>query len=544
MSCRLSPLHPAGVLLLWLFATSAAPGGALASARRGSLGGSLLIGCGDVPARTVRDGMPGDPYAAAPSYLRSISGRCSVGPLLTVGQMVPGASGQGWFRVLGVPDGMGLRAEAPGPDGKRHARLLVNHEWAATVGLPAGPLPAGARVSEFTLEASGERLRPMVIDGQWAIQHVLAQEPPVPVDPVTHGLAKLCSAFWADERVGFDPPLFLNGEEAPGAETFDGRGGQAWALGNGTAAAFPRLGRAMWENVVVAPFTGQTTMVFGLEDGPDAGDGLHSQLYLYLGSKRPGDPDPLAANGLRGGMLYVACSEDAAHNSEATLQGRSQSTRIRWLPVPWDATDAELDHEAGIAGAFAFVRIEDGACDPVEPGHLYFVTTGKLPRENQPPSCNERGRVYHFEFDPKNPLAGGTLTILLDGTNGIVAPDNVDVNRHGQLAILEDPGHDLKKLGLPRDASVWMYDLHSARLDRIATMNRGAAVHHALHADPANTNDAKADGPGMWETSGIIDAEPFLGRGAWLLTVQAHSLRIDPAPETVQGGQILWLRWR
>jgi hypothetical protein len=131
-----------------------------------------------------------------------------------------------------------------------------------------------------------------------------------------------------------------------------------------------------------------------------------------------------------------------------------------------------------------------------------------------------------------------------DGTSGIVAPDNVDVNRHGQLAILEDPAHDLKELGLARDASVWMYDLHAARLDRIATIDRKAAIRHALRANPANTNDPKSDGPGRWETSGIVDAEALLGRGAWLLSVQAHSLRIDPVAETVQGGQLLWLRWR
>lgn len=514
------------------------------SARSRSLAGSLLIGSGPVAPRTVRNGMRDDPYATAPPYLRPLSARCDVGPLLTVGQHVPHASGEGWFRLEGVPDGMGLRMDAPAADGTRRAHLLVNHEWGPAAGRPAAPLPAGARVSEFTLEASGRRLRPLLITGRWAIGQVVAGEPPEAVAPVTRGLAKLCAAFWADERVGFQPPLFLNGEEAQAAESFDGRGGQAWALHDGTVYAFPRLGRAMWENVVVAPFTGDVTMVFGLEDGPDAGDGLHSQLYLYVGSKKPGDPDPLAANGLRGGMLYVACSEDLTRNSEATLQGRGESTRIRWLPVPWDATDEELDRESRTAGAFTFVRIEDGACDPVEPGRLYFATTGKLPHENQPPPCNARGRVYRFEFDPRDPLAGGTLTILLDGTSGIVAPDNVDVNRHGQLAILEDPAHDLKELGLARDASIWMYDLHAARLDRIATIDRSAAIRHALRANPANTNDPKSDGPGRWETSGIVDAEALLGRGAWLLSVQAHSLRIDPVAETVQGGQLLWLRWR
>jgi hypothetical protein len=487
-----------------------------------------------------------DPYSMAPPYLRSVSARANTGTLLTTGQQIPltgGAKGV-MFRFVGVPDGLGLAVSGK-ESARPRATLFVNHELHETEGQRAGPLPTGARITELVLERTqGRRPRPSVVSARWAVAAVFAGEPPQQVEPVTRGLAKLCSAFLADSRVGFDRPLFMNGEESRGEHNFDGRGGQAWVTTNGRMYAFPRMGRAEWENVVIAPFTGAVTIAYGLEDGPDDGDGLHSQLYMYVGAKKPGASDPLEANGLRGGMLYVAGSVDSSQNSEATLTARGASTQLRWLPAPWDVTDAELDQAVKKAGAFGFLRIEDGACDPAQPGALYFVTTGRLPREDAPHSCNERGRFYRYKFDPKNPLAGGKLEILLTGADGLVGPDNIDVNRHGEIAIEEDPGQDLRKLGLKRDASVWIYEAKSRRLHRVAAMNRASAVRHALRANPANRDIEKEDAPGLWESSGVIDAESFLGRGSWLLDVQAHSLRIDPEAETVQGGQLLWLRWR
>ncbi len=495
--------------------------------------------CAGTPAIAGAAAPARDPYANAPAYLKPVQSRARIRALVTVGQTLPqtGAPSR-TFRFLGVPDGLGLYAAWPDT-----AILLVNHEWAKDAGHAAGPLPAGARVTELRI-AIGSGARPRVVSGRWAIESVYVGEPPVRVDPVTGGIAKLCSAFLADERVGFDRRIFLNGEESAGKNNFDGRGGEAWALVDGRAYAVPRMGRGEWENVVVAPFTGAQTVTFGLEDGPSDGDGLHSQLYMHLGTKQPGDADPLTANGLRGGTLFALASDDAGRASEATFHARGNSLPVHWVPVPWDGTDLELDAAAKAAAAFGFVRIEDGACDPVAPGNLYFATTGKLPSANEPPGCNERGRIYRLHFSPTDPMAGGMLTLLLDGSDGFVAPDNVEVNRHGELAIQEDPGHDLRALGLQRDASIWIYDITHRKLRRVAEINRTPAVRHALAADPANRDEAKDNRPGLWESSGIVDAEAILGRGSWLCDVQAHSLRIAPSDETVQGGQILWLRTR
>jgi hypothetical protein len=489
-----------------------------------------------------------DPYADAPPYLRPLSPSTTVGAILTTGQCVEDSRGRAgeMFRFVGIPDGLGLAlgpVRPPGPD--KIATLWVNHEMAHDAGTAAGPLPHGARITMLRLtdgaswerKASSEK-RPRVVVGGWAIERVSVGEPPVRVGPIERGFAKFCSAFLADARVGFDPPLFLTGEEDVGPHTFEPAGGQVFALDNGNLWAVPRLGRAMWENAIVAPFTGDVTVVFGLEDGPEDGDALHSQLYMYMGGKQRNTSDPLARNGLRGGILYVLVADDAAFGSEASLRQRGESVRVHWLPVPWDADDVTLDAAAKAAGAFGFVRIEDGACDPVTPGALYFVTTGRNG------TCNPRGRLYRYRFEPRDPLAGGTLEILLDGSEGVVGPDNIDLNRHGELAIQEDPGRDLRDLGLRRDSSVWIYTTKRGGLHRIATMNRAAATRHALAADPANRDESSQNAPGLWESTGIIDAEWWLGRGAWLCAVQAHSLRIAPVETTVQGGQVLWLRWR
>lgn len=478
-----------------------------------------------VAVQTVRAG--GDPYASAPAYVKPVAPGVRVEPILTVGQRIPHLDEPNpSFRLVGIPDGTGAYVA---PEG--HLVLLLNHELSQSAGARAGPLPSGARISELHFDHDGGALHPR--GGRYAIERVWAGEPPALLDSVSTGFTKFCAAFLADARVGFDRPIFLTGEELVGSKTFDGKGGQVVALCGRDAYAISWMGRAMWENVVVLPFTGQRTVALLLEDGPDHGDGLHSQLYLYIGAKQPGAADPLIANGLAGGKVYVFASSDAARNSEATFNTKGSSVRGGWQPVDGRLEDDAFDAAARAAGGFGFVRIEDGTADPSAPGVFYFATTGERP------TANPLGRVYRLQFDPEDPEAGATLTLLLDHHDGIIGPDNMDMNRHGDLVIQEDAGFDLREIGMQRDSSVWIYDTRKHRLRRVAEIDREPARAHALAADPANESIAKTDVPGGWETSGILDMEDVLGRGVWLMTVQAHSLRIAPAAETVQGGQLL-----
>ncbi len=482
-----------------------------------------------------------DPYADAPPYVRAVHpGTTSIRPLITTGERVPLTGGRAGerFQFVGIPDGLGLRRA-------RSDRfiLLVNHEIAYPLGGPAGPLPGGARISELRLakrrHAGQQALQ--VLTGKPAIEEIFRGEPPARVPPGTRRLTKLCSGFLADRAVGFDRPIFLNGEEETDWEkpTFDEGGPSGFATIGGSTYQLPRVGRAPWENLVVAPGTGRRTVIFALDDGPEKGNGLHSQLHLYVGTKDARARHPLSRNGLDSGTLYVLVSADPSRASEESFTEKGATLSARWAEVDWRLTARELEAASRSAGSFLFARLEDGATDPSAPGVLYFATTG----DNDAP-FNPRGRFYRLRFDPEDPTGPALLTLLLDGSEGIVNPDNIDVNGHGEIAICEDPQFDDPDEGPGRDASLWIYEIASGRLARVAEVDRAAAKRHALAAGPRNAVVPEKDAPGRWEFSGVIDAEEALGRGAWLLDVQAHGLRIAPESDTVEGGQILQLNWK
>jgi Alkaline phosphatase PhoX len=473
-----------------------------------------------------------DPYASAPPYAQALSRKTVLEPIVTTGQHVPlleGGVGD-TFLFRGIPDGMGARRDGDA------LTLLVNHEFRNNVGTPFGTLPNGARVSELALgfTKGGAKASVSVRAGAYEFTHIYSGETLTEIVSPPRGLSRLCAGFLADERVGFDQPIFLHGEENPPPLTFDGMGGIAIADADGTAYTMPWLGHAEWENVVAVPGTGSKTVVFLLEDGPT----LASQLYMWVGDKQPAAIDPLSRNGLKDGTLYVLVSDEAALNSEATLTSQGESTGVHWATVDPGTTDVDLEDAAQHAGAFGFVRIEDGAADKTTPGVFYFVTTGS------PGTVNPFGRLYRLTFDPANPVGGAaTLTILLDGSEGIVSPDNIDTNKHGEIVICEDPNYNLAtELNLARDTSLWVYDVNSGRLRRIAQLDRQSAYAHAIAADTGNSASTIGT-PGGWEFSGVFDAEPWLGRGSWIVNVQAHTLRIAPTEETIEGGQILHLVW-
>jgi hypothetical protein len=177
------------------------------------------------------------------------------------------------------------------------------------------------------------------------------------------------------------------------------------------------------------------------------------------------------------------------------------------------------------------------------------VTTGAKGNE-----ANPFGRLYRLNFDPNDPTDGARpkLTLELAGdtttvrdTTSFVSPDNIDINQNDELAICEDPNYDLKaNLRLGRDTFLWVYNIETGILTAVAELDREAARSHAVAADSRNSSVPDIDHPGGWEFSGVVDAEEYLGRGAWILDVQAHSLRIAPEDTTVEGGQYLQVIWK
>ena len=459
--------------------------------------------------------------AGPPPYAVPLDPRAKVAPLVTCGDRLPrtgGAAGESYV-LPGVPDGMGVMKK----DGR--IVLLVNHELWAAAGGAAGPVKSGARISELTFDPA---FRPL--SARLAFDRILEGDPPVPVAPGTRALAKLCSAFLATDRVGFDTPIHLTGEEDD--KGFDGRGGVGLALVDRALHTLPAIGRAQWENLVVLPGLGGITAIVCMEDARATGDGLTSQLFLYVGRKDPAAKDAIARNGLRRGKFFTWIADGA--KSEADFGSKKPATVTgRWKEVSPEPDAAALEQRARAAGAFGFVRIEDGAADPARPGHFYFATTG------QPGTVNEKGRLYRLEFDLSNPAGPTSLAVVLDGSEGVVSPDNIDLNRHGELAICEDPVPDLRGIEgrETSDARLWIYDTHADSLWPVLEVNRDVVTEHFRRSGGGTVF---GDAPGSWEVSGVVDAEDILGSGAWLLNVQAHSLKT--ADKTVlESGQILRL---
>ncbi len=484
-------------------------------------------------AYTATSGAPRDRFADAPPYLRPVADGVTTIPIITTGQRVPltrGARGETYLFV-GAPDGMGGHASA------RTLTLLVNHEFAQASGRASGAVESGARITELTLRlpaAVTNASAPVVVSARPAIRALYEADSRTPLAPRTRRLSKFCSATMAGPADGFDRWIYFTGEEEDTADTFDRTGGSAFAVCDGHAYQLARVGRAQWENIVPVRGTGARTVLLAFEDAEaGSGDGLNAQLYMYVGAKQPRARDVLTRNGLRGGRFYTFVA-DLGAASESTVTRAGDSLHGRWVEVDPSLSAAALDSATRAVNAMRFVRIEDGTMDPSHAGHAYFTTTGDRK------TVNANGRVYRLALDARDPLAGATLTIVLDGSEGVQNPDNIDVNRHGEMAICEDPVLNLRDAGFTRDASVWMYDLGTRALRRVAEMDQASAIAHARAA--GDSVDVARTHPGAWESSGVVDAEAWVGRGAWLLDVQAHTLHVEPEAETVQGGQVLLLR--
>ncbi len=248
-----------------------------------------------------------------------------------------------------------------------------------------------------------------------------------------------------------------------------------------------------------------------------------SQVYTYTSDSLRG---ALRGNGsLR---VFVPTSGTDADPSPADITaGEVISGSMVRIPQNQNSDPFELERAAQAAGAFDFIRVEDAVADPQNPGVVYFSDTGagRLDRGQE----TRAGRIYRLEMDPADPTRA-TLEVVLDGDAGddMINPDNLGIAGRN-LVIQED--HNNAKYGYNR---VLVYD----------------TVDHTLRAvartDPSAHLIAAGGGPGVWESSGIVDASAWFGRGWWLLTVQAHgSNRRQPGLSgTVdsavgEGGQIL-----
>jgi Bacterial protein of unknown function (DUF839) len=223
----------------------------------------------------------------------------------------------------------------------------------------------------------------------------------------------------------------------------------------------------------------------------------------------------------------------------------------QWVLDQWgNANINAQDGEAPAAGenVFRFVRLEDIAYDK-RPGmsNLVYITdtgratTGAAPTVNR----STNGRVWKFALDPEDPTENVELSLLVEGDDNPVSstsstaaageihqPDNIETTPNGSLFVQEDPSSANQFSPTSTDpnattARIWRVDLTAANPDVAKTVV--ARIDQTADEGPTDVDAAGRANLGNWESSGIIDASSVFGPGAYLTTIQAHSLWVEKA---------------
>lgn len=353
----------------------------------------------------------------------------------------------------------------------------------------------------------------------------------------TPSFSRFCSASLAGREEGFDRWIYLANEESTGASTFDGKGGLAVAIFDNEAHGLTALGHFAWENALVQSGTGDYTVIMSMEDGPRSQiiAEPNSQLYMYVGKKdRSKGATVLQRNGLVGGTLYVFRSKNPAQNSEATFLNGTIAGEWVSLGNVSALNDVQLEAASDAVNAMIFARPEDGAFNPNEQDEYFFVTTGEG-------TGNALGRLYSLELSGKGSTGPATLTVEVNadqviaaGGDTAISPDNIDAGE--DYLMIQEDGTTTSRAEMARknrDGSIWRFGLDKDGVD-------AASALRIVELNPPG-RDRIPVGPGVWETSGIIDAADFYGEDTWLFDVQAHGPTTAPKPNTVEDGQLLLL---
>lgn len=472
-------------------------------------------------------------------------------PVLTIGESVNG------YIPPGIPDGMGAFERDSQVD------IISNHELRSSQGyayqLSNGTELTGARITRLVFDKNSRDL----LEAGLAYDKIYNRAGDI-VDESSdldfNGLNRLCSANSAvRDQAGFVDDIFITGEETYGGTAF------ALDVANETLWAVPWMGRAGWESVAVLDVPGINHSHVAILIGDDRGD---APLLLYVGEKRP-NGNFLERNGLVGGSLYMWVA-DNGELSPADWNGTGNARRGEFVEVVnYDmaqagsaggqgelgfdelgfATQAELDHQKAMLGAFNFSRPEDLHTNPA-PGQgnqVVLASTGRNTSINQ--GKDLWGTTYLIDVKInrgriKTNNITADISILYDGDDqdkrdfGIRSPDNLVWADDGNIYVQEDRSISIFGDHSGEEASIWKLDPDTGVVTRVAQMNRLAIPTGQTDTDPTDLGD--------WETSGIIDVtDEFNAHDERLLffNVQAHSLRggaVD-AENLVQGGQYLFL---
>jgi Esterase-like activity of phytase/Secretion system C-terminal sorting domain/Abnormal spindle-like microcephaly-assoc'd, ASPM-SPD-2-Hydin/Bacterial protein of unknown function (DUF839) len=451
---------------------------------------------------TLSSGITGPSAAQAP-YLVPTKPGVIITSILSANESVGG------YKMCGLPDGLGAFDNGDGT-----FTLLANHEIGNTAGSTRADGSIGAFVSKWIINKSDLS----VVSGIDLTQKINLWNPLTSsyitysssFPSTTAAMNRFCSAdlpevsafYNAATGMGTKERIFMNGEEA---------GSEGRAMGHivtgpaaGTSYELPYLGKFSWENAVASPISSDTTVVIGMDDATPG------QVYVYIGTKKNTGTD-IDKAGLNNGRCYGVTVTGLTTETSASVPAPATPFTLTDMGSVQNMTGAALNTASNTAGVTTFLRPEDGAWDPSSPNDFYFATTN---------SFSSPSRLWRLRFNnAANPALGGTITAVLDGTEGQKMLDNITVDNYGHILLVEDVGGDAH-LG-----KVWQYTIATDALVQVAT-------HDSTRFLTGSANFLTIDE----EASGILDMEKILGPGMFITTDQAHYS--IPAP-IVEGGQFL-----
>lgn len=414
----------------------------------------------------------------------------------------------GGYKMCGLPDGLGAFDNGDGT-----FTVLMNHEIGNTSGIARAHGSKGAFVSKWVIKKSDLS----VVSGSDLVKTVKlwngsSYSTYNAATPMPSGLSRFCSAdlpavsafYNAATGKGTTERIFMNGEENGN----EGRGFAHIVTGpnGGTSYELPYLGKFSFENSVANPATGDKTVVAGMDDATPG------QVYFYIGTKTTTGTE-IEKAGLSNGNLYAPAVSGMLIESSASIPAAGTPFTMINLGDVHNMTGTALNTASNNAGVTQFLRPEDGAWDPLHPEDFYFVTTNAF---------GSPSRLWKMHFNNINDLTqGGSITAVLNGTEGQQMLDNIGIDHWGHILMQEDVG------GNARLGKIWQYTIATDELTEIAT-------HDATRFITGGANFLTQDE----EASGIIDVQEILGAGMFLMVDQAH---YGIAGEVVEGGQFLTL---
>jgi hypothetical protein len=493
---------------------------------RGKLALGAVLGLTVAGTALAAAGTDTGPSTTTDPYMAPVADGVKVTSLLTVKNGTDAGRASTGYEMVGIPDGLGA---FDGPQG-RDFNLVMNHELRVTQGVARRHRVNGAfdsiwRIDSKTLEV--EQGADLIDPSVRYYDYTTHSYTNTATAPFTNQFARFCSGFLSapgqldsDRSTrGYDGQIYFANEE-------NGDNGRDFGVTlDGQAQQLPRLGLFSWENSLVGLNEGDTTYLQGQEDGSATG----SQLHVYVGHKlRHGNAFERA--GLTNGHQFVV----DLHNEAVTNDVQFRATYGKNTPAPfdlgsdeevnWDQPGAAQSTESDAKG-LGLDRIEDGAFDPRHPEDFYFVTTEGGKGGTPGSTGRDGGGLWRLSYDDvERPWEGGTLTLLLDGSEtgpALWNPDNMGFDRKGHLLIQEDPGNNVHR------ATIVAYDTK--------TGDRAVLAQFDNRFEPGSSSFITQDE----ESSGLIDASRFLGNNTFLFDAQVHAAH--PDADKVEHGQLLTL---